>query len=143
MKTLFVALTCFISFAQAADRPVTLTMNDKNIKWGPCPEIFPQGCQIGVLHGSPEKKNTDVFLKVPSDYTLPAHTHTSPEHMTMISGNLEVKFKGEEKKNLTPGTYAFGPAEHPHQAKCMSKEACVLFISFDEPIDAKPFTGSM
>ncbi|MBA2404456.1 MAG: DUF4437 domain-containing protein [Bdellovibrionales bacterium] len=143
MKIFLVALTCFISLAQAADKPITRTMNDKNIKWGPCPEIFPQGCQLGLLHGSPEKKNTDVFLKLPPNYNLPAHTHTSAEHMTMVSGNLEVQFKDEKKIVLTPGTYAFGPAEHAHQAKCTSKDSCVLFISFDEPIDAKAYTGTI
>lgn len=143
MKFLMIALVCLTSYAQAADKPVSYTINDKAIKWGPCPDIFPQGCEISVLHGSVEKKNTDVFFKVPGNYSIPAHTHSSAEHMTLVSGNLEVKYKDEAKVNLKPGSYAFGPAKHPHEAKCTSNDPCVLFISFDDPIDAKPYNGKL
>lgn len=143
MKFLLITLAFTFSLAHAADNPITHTMNDKTLKWGPCPDIFPKGCEISVLHGSPEKKNTDVFFKVPSNYSIPAHTHTSAEHMTLISGNLEVKYKGTAKVVLKPGHYAFGPAKHPHEAKCTSKDTCVLFISFDEPIDAELYKGKI
>jgi quercetin dioxygenase-like cupin family protein len=143
MKVLMIALVCVTSIVHAADKPVTHTMNDKTIQWGPCPDIFPKGCEISILHGSPEKKNTDVFFKVPANYSIPAHTHTSAEHMTLISGNLEIKYKDAAKVELKPGSYAFGPAEHAHEAKCTSNDSCVLFISFDEPIDAKLFKGKL
>lgn len=39
---------------------------------------------------------------------------------------------------LRPGTYAYGPAHLPHVATCLSKEPCVLFIAFVEPVDAIP-----
>lgn len=141
-KFLFLILS-IASIAHATDRPVAKTINDKDLKWGPCPEIFPKGCEIGVLHGDPAKKGTDVYLRVPAKYEIPAHTHTSAEHMTLVSGNLEVKYKGERPMTLQVGSYAFGPAQHAHRATCTSNEACVLFISFDEPIDAKAYTGKL
>lgn len=143
MKVLLISLSFLISFAHAADIPVAHTINDKTLQWGPCPDIFPKGCEISVLQGNPEKKNTDVFFKVPANYLIPAHTHTSAEHMTLVSGKLEVKYKDTAKVVLRPGSYAFGPAEHAHQAKCTSKDSCVLFISFDEPIDAKLYNGKL
>lgn len=144
MKTLILLMPLLISFAQATtERPVVTTMNDKNIKWSPCPEIFPKGCEMGVLHGDPKKRETDIYLRVPGNYVIPAHTHTSAEHMTLVSGDLEVKYKGEESMKLKQGSYAFGPSQLAHQAKCTSREACVLFISFDEPIDAKAYTGNL
>ena len=143
MKIFILSLLLITSLAQAGEKSVTRTMNDKDLKWGPCPEIFPKGCEIGVLHGSPDKKGADVYLRVPGNYVIPPHTHTSAEHMTLVSGNLEVKYKGEDTFTLKPGSYAFGPAKLAHQAKCTSEESCVLFISFDEPIDAKTYNGTL
>ena len=143
MKFLIIFLSLVTTAFAAADKPVVRTMNDAHIKWGPCPELFPKGCEIGVLHGDPAKKETDVYLRVPAQYDIPAHTHTSAEHMTLISGTLDVKYKGEAEVTLKPGTYAYGPAGHAHQAKCEGPEACVLFISFDEPVDAKAYTGKL
>ncbi len=143
MKALILALICFTQYAQASEMPLTFRMDDKSIQWGPCPDIFPKGCEISVLQGSPEKKNTDVFFKVPAGYSIPPHSHTSAEHMTLVSGVLEVKYKDADKVVLRPGAYAFGPAKHPHEANCTSKDSCVLFISFDEPIDAKAYRGEI
>lgn len=141
MKILIFSLLLITSLAQAAEKPVAKTMDDKDLKWGPCPEIFPKGCEISILHGAPDKPGADVYLRVPGSYIIPAHTHTSAEHMTLVSGNLEVKYKGENPLTLKKGSYAYGPPKHPHKAKCTSQEPCVLFISFDKPIDAMSFNG--
>ena len=139
----FIFSLLIISVAHAGEKSVNRTINDKDLKWGPCPEIFPKGCEIGVLHGTPDKKGADVFLRVPGNYVIPPHSHTSTERMTLVIGNLELKYQGENAFTLKPGSYAFGPAKLAHQAKCMGEEACVLMISFDEPIDAKAYQGTL
>lgn len=143
MPVFFMLAFCFCSFALAADRPLAKTIADKDISWGPCPKIFPQGCEIGVLQGDPQKKDTDIFLRVPGSYIIPPHSHTSAEHIVLIAGNLEVKYQGHATINLKPGTFAYGPAKLAHQAKCIGAETCVLFISFDLPIDALPYQGQL
>ncbi len=47
-----------------------------------------------------------------------------------------VQYDGQEAIILTPGTYAYGPPQLPHSAICQSEEPCVLFIAFEEPVDA-------
>ena len=143
MKSFFMLVFCFTSFAQAATGPHTTSLSDQNLKWGPCPEIFPKGCEMSVLHGDPGKKGADIFLRVPSNYIIPPHSHTSAEHINLVSGNLEVKYKGEEPMTLKQGSYAYGPAGHAHEAKCTSQEACVLSIGFEKPIDAKAYKGKL
>lgn len=133
---LLLAFSMF-GLAQAAkEMPMSRTPNDPSLKWGPCPDIFPQGCQISVLHGDPAKPETDVYLKFPSKYSVPAHSHTSPEHMTLVSGELKVQYEGQEPVIAKPGTYLYGPSKAPHKATCQSSTDCVLFISFDSKIDA-------
>lgn len=46
--------------------------------------------------------------------------------------------RGQEAVVLRRGTYAYGPAKAVHQARCVSDEASVLFIAFEEPVDATP-----
>lgn len=143
MPTFILLIFSILTFAHGADKPMSKNFKDKDLKWGACPEIFPKGCEIGVLHEGPQKKQTDVYLRVPGNYVIPPHSHTSAEHMTLVSGNLDVKYKGENVLNLKQGSFAYGPARHPHEAKCVSSEPCVLFISFDEPIDAISYKGEL
>ena len=137
------ATACASVAAQtAASAPVSHSA-DSALPWGPCPPIFPEGCQIGVLHGDPAAPNADIFLRVPAGLGLPAHTHTSAERMILVSGELRVKYLGAPSVTLKPGHYAYGPAALPHDATCISTETCTLFIAFEGPVDAIAFDGSV
>lgn len=117
---------------------VTSTFKDAQLKWGPCPPFIPAGCEIAVLHGDPAKGNFDVFFKVPANFTIPQHWHTSAERMVLVSGKLLVKYDGQDAVTLKPGMYAYGPAKLPHQATCAKGDPCVLFIAFESALDAFP-----
>jgi quercetin dioxygenase-like cupin family protein len=147
---LFSALLCALalagSYAQAqvpAQEPATTqTADDPKLQWGPCPAFLPKGCGIAVLHGDPAKDNVDVFFKVPAKSTIPLHWHTSAERMVLVAGELHVTYDGQKKAVLKPGTYAYGPAKHPHDGYCASNKPCVLFIAFESPLDAVHVEGT-
>jgi quercetin dioxygenase-like cupin family protein len=152
MFTISKKITCIVLVAglssslyaeKPKDRPLPTTAQAKDLKWGPCPDIFPKGCEVGVLNGDPAKGKSDVFLRVPANYKFPPHTHTSAEHIVILSGKMSLKYKGQESKTLSPSTYAYGPAEHPHEASCVSKEKCLIFIGFDGPVDASSYSGKL
>ncbi len=126
----------------AQPAPITRSVSSA-LQWGPCPAIFPKGCQIAVLNGDPSKPNADVFLRVPSGYTIPAHSHTSAERMILVEGKLTVRYKGAAAAVLTPGRYAYGPASLPHEGRCAGGKRCTLFIAFEGPVDAIPYVGSL
>lgn len=127
-----------VAAGPAPEASVSHTIQDPALKWGPCPEFLPKGCAIAVLHGDPAKANVDVFFKVPAGSTIVSHRHTSPERMVLVSGTLEVTYDGQPPARLTPGTYAYGPADKPHRATCAAGDPCVLFIAFESPLDAIP-----
>ncbi len=141
---LFIFLAFLPAFFLAQDAQsmkedaVVRTVDDEDIQWGPCPEFMPAGCEIAVLHGNPEKANADILFRVPANTDIPNHTHTSAERMILISGEMEIAYEGEEKQMLSAGSYAYGPAGKPHTAKCGDQGPCVLFIAFEEPLDAFP-----
>ncbi len=125
-----------------ADEPaLALTFKDPSLKWGPCPDFIPKGCEIAVIHGDPSKPNVDVFFKVPGGFTIPNHTHTSAERMVLVSGTLDVTYEGQASTRLKKGTYAYGPAKKAHKAVCAKGDPCVLFIAFESPLDAMPVEG--
>ena len=130
--------------AQSTPRALALarSVGDADLQWGPCPEFFPAGCQIAALHGDPAKPNADVFFRVPAQYDLPAHWHTSPERMVLVAGELHVTYDGQQPAILKPGMYAYGPAKAVHRGRCVSSEPCVLFIAFEGPVDATPVPGA-
>lgn len=135
LATCVIALALAGAEARAQTAPVTHTVNSA-LQWGPCPPIFPKGCQIAVLNGDPAKPNADVFLRVPGGYAIPAHSHTSAERMVLVEGRLTVHYQGAPKGELTPGAYAYGPAGLPHEATCAGDKPCTLFIAFEGPVDA-------
>lgn len=114
------------------------TFKDAQLKWGPCPDFIPKGCEIAVLHGDPSKNNADVFFKVPGGFSIPEHWHSSAERMVLVSGELRVTYEGQDPVTLKPGMYAYGPAKRPHKADCAKGDPCVLFIAFESAVDAHP-----
>jgi quercetin dioxygenase-like cupin family protein len=126
----------------AQEAPLSWTVQDANLKWGPCPPFLPKGCGIAVLHGDPAQRNVDIFFKVPANASIPRHWHTSAERMVLVSGELHVTYDGHKTAVLKPGTYAYGPAKLPHTAECKNAGPCVLFIAFESPLDAIPGNGA-
>lgn len=118
------------------ENSILKSIDDTSLNWGPCPPFIPEGCKAAVLQGDLAVPNTDVVFKFEGGLDLPNHWHNSAERMILLSGELEVTYKGESKKIMKKGNYAYGPAKKPHTAKCISKKPCVLFVGFVEPVDA-------
>ena len=143
-QSLLLAILCllpFILLAQnnSAGEPAHIhSAEDKDLQWVPCPDFMPESCRISVLQGNPENPNADVFFKLQGNTSVPEHTHTSAERMILISGKLEVNYEGQQPEVMTEGVYGYGPPEKKHSASCVSEEPCILFIAFEEPVDAFP-----
>lgn len=136
--------------ARAALPPVTgepaftRTTDDPRVEWGPCFEWMPEGCELAVVQAvDPAGRNADAFFKLPPGSTVVEHWHTSAERMVLLSGVMEVEYEGQDPVRLSPGTYAYGPAGLPHQTHCLPEggESCILFIAFEDPIDAIDVRG--
>jgi len=142
--SLFFLLAIFslnLSYSQMSDtdseeKSVLKSFKDKTLEWGDCPPFMPEGCNIAVLHGDPSKTDSDVLFKVNGKSSIPNHWHNSHERMVLLTGKMEVTYKGETAKVMHVGDFAFGPAKKPHSAKCLSKAPCILYIGFGEPVDA-------
>lgn len=136
IKTVLLLVTSTNVFA--SDQALVISTEDKSLEWGACPAFIPEGCEIAVLQGDPAKDNVDIFFKVPGDFTIPYHMHTSQERMVLVSGELEVTYDNHETATIKKGDFAYGPAKLPHKAYCKKGEDCILYIGFIAPLDAIP-----
>jgi len=136
LTVLAFVLGSMLTVVQAAEPALAFNDDDKVLQWGPCPAFIGKGCEISVLHGDPAKDNLDIFFKVPSDFAIPHHWHTSAERMVLVSGKMKVTYDNQTSETLEVGTYAYGPAKRPHTAYCEKGDPCILFIAFEEPLDA-------
>lgn len=137
------ALLVISSVALAQERALALDAQDPGLQWGPCPSLLPKGCSLAVLHGDPARPNADVFLKIPGKASIAPHIHTSAERMILVAGRMRLAYTGQKPALLRPGSYAYGPANKPHAAVCVSSEPCILFIAFEAPIDIKAASMDM
>jgi len=124
--------------ALADEKAFSWTHDDPELEWMDCPPFMPEGCGLAVLQGRPTEYNADVFFRLRAGTTAPRHWHTSAERMVLIAGELRIGYDDQDPVVMEPGTYAYGPAELPHDASCVSDDDCVLFIAFEEPVDANP-----
>ena len=134
LSIIVICLTISLSMT-GQEQSVVKSIDNKTLEWGGCP--LPMDCNVTVLHGDISKSNADVFFKIPSNTEIPLHSHKSAERMVLISGKLEIIYEGEEKNIVKAGSYMYGPPNKPHRGKCISKKPCVIFIAFNEPVDAK------
>ncbi len=136
LAVLAFVVSSMLSALQADEPALAFNHDDKSLQWGPCPAFIGEGCEISVLHGDPAKNNLDILFKVPSDFAIPHHWHTSAERMVLVSGKMVVTYDNQKSETLEVGTYAYGPSKRPHTAYCEKGDSCVLFIAFEEPLDA-------
>jgi hypothetical protein len=77
--------------------------DDSALQWGPCPDFFPEGCELAVIQGDPADLNADVLLRLPPNSTADHHWHTSRERMVLLAGEMEVDYDGQDPVTLEKG----------------------------------------
>jgi quercetin dioxygenase-like cupin family protein len=81
----------------------------------------PGNYQMAVLYGDPSKAEFYVVrLKVPANWTFPAHTHPMRENLTVISGTfyagIGTKMDKTKVAAYPAGSFISLPAKLPHYA---------------------------
>jgi quercetin dioxygenase-like cupin family protein len=133
-----IALMALAAPTEAQDSPISLTADDPSLEWFPCGDFIPEDCQATILRLGPDGSNSDVLYRIPANMPLPAHWHTSQERMILISGEFHIDYEGHLPLVMRAGSYAWGPPQVPHTARCGNQGTCLLFVAFVEPPDGFP-----
>jgi quercetin dioxygenase-like cupin family protein len=92
------------------------------VTWQPAPDAFPAGAHFCVLHGDPSAAGRvfTVRLRASHGYVFAPHSHPHDEHVTVISGALQLgegaTLDRTRTRTLGPGGYAFLPRDQFHYA---------------------------
>jgi quercetin dioxygenase-like cupin family protein len=110
--------------ALAASTPTVMVAGQE--RWAPQPGNF----SMAVLYGDPSKSGFYVVrLKVPPNWSFPAHTHPQRENVTVISGTFYAGIGRKLNKNAVQaypaGSFVSLPANIPHYALTRSSPAVV------------------
>ena len=110
------ALVSQASWAQGHADHIMVSPND--LKWADVPSL-PPGAKIAVIEGPMnEAQPFTVRLKFPANYKIPAHSHPAIEHVTVISGTLNIgtgdKLDQKKTKALSRGSVAIMPPKTNH-----------------------------
>ena len=81
-----------------------------DLKWVDVPSL-PPGAKIAVIEGPLNEAVPSTFrLRFPADYKIPAHWHPAIEHVTVISGTINIgvgeKLDAAKTKPLPAGSVA-------------------------------------
>ena len=96
--------------------------NSDDLNWGPAPAIFPPGAMFAVVQGDPSAPGEifTVRLRFPNGYILPAHTHPTDEHITVLQGTFGLGFgtvfSAEDLKLIQPNGFITAQKNMPHFA---------------------------
>ena len=130
---------CSLAFAMD-ETPVAkaehVMFSGADLKWGEAPPSLPAGAKLAVLEGDPGKPGFfAIRLQMPAGYKIPAHTHPTDEHLTVISGTCNFgmgpKYDDATAKEMPAGAYAVMPAGMQHFAG--SKSGCVVQVNSTGP----------
>ena len=107
--------------AAAAPSSNVIVAHAPTLTWAPGPPSLPPGAEFVLLEGNPaEAVPLTLRLKFPANYRIPPHWHSVIEHVTVLSGTLNVAM-GEQASYtggtaLTAGSFAAMPAKMVHSA---------------------------
>jgi len=150
VKQKFATLNCvlallFIAGIAWAQSESHMMVKPGDLKWADVPAL--PGAKIAVIEGPLDKEAPITFrIKFPADYKIPAHWHPTTEHVTVISGTMNLgtgdKLDLAKTSPLPVGGFAIMPAKMHHFG--WTKEETVVqvhgtgpwAINFVDPADA-------
>lgn len=101
LASVLLAFASLVALAQAADKPADhVFFAPKDLKWTDVPSL-PKGAKAALLEGPMNEPGPFMIrIKFPANYKVPPHWHNNIEHITIISGtlNMGIGDKFDQKK---------------------------------------------
>ena len=105
------------------------------VEWQPLKlEGLPPGIEIATLRGDLGKGGGEILLRLPANYTVPNHSHTSDELYVWLKGAFTYIAADGKQAEIDGPAYISLPGNTPHALKCHS-EPCVLYVRYGRPFD--------
>src|SRR6266403_6075985 len=81
---------------------------------------LPTCLTVAVQRGDPSKGSAALMLKFAPGCVVPWHWHTAGEQLVLVSGKGTAEMKDGKPAGMSPGDYAYLPANSIHQFKAVT-----------------------
>jgi hypothetical protein len=116
-----------------------VVMPASNVKWTDLDPTGAPGVKIADLWGDHAKGAFGAFIKLPSGFEAPLHTHTNAMKLAIVSGTYIQAPEGKPEFRLGPGSYLMQPGgNYRHTTSCDKASDCVFFVESKGKFDLKP-----
>ena len=123
----------------AASRLVVMPAGD--LKWADLDPTGAPGVKIADLWGDHTKGAFGAFIKFPSGFKAPLHTHTNDYKIVVVSGTFIQGPEGKPEFRLGPGSYLMQPGgNYKHTTSCEGE--CLFLVQSTGKFDLKPVTAA-
>jgi len=114
-------------------------VNVDKVVWAPLAvKGLPKGGEIAVLRGDLSKGDAEILLRLPKNYKVPNHTHTSDELYVWLAGAFTlIAHDGTRTKFTGPAYISFPGNAPPHGLECGGAGQCVLYLKYSRPFDIR------
>ena len=89
-------------------------------------KMLPKAVRIAVLHGDLATEPSALQVKLPANDKIPWHYHPLDEVVVGVQGQFEVTTHTGQVLTVGTGQFMVMPAKMVHQARCASREDCVI-----------------
>src|SRR5436190_12221571 len=98
LTSLLLPLCCSLltdaSQAASAPEPAS-TVQFIRPKWEPCLPFVPKGCEVALVKGDFTRGGSQIVYRMPANFSVPAHWHTSAERMVVMAGKIRMTYDGK------------------------------------------------
>lgn len=105
------------------------------VEWQPLKlEGLPPGIEIAALRGDLAEGGGEILLRLPANYTVPNHSHTSDELYVWLKGPFTYIAGNGKQVEIDSAAYISLPGNTPHALKCHD-EPCIFYVRYGRPFD--------
>jgi len=105
------------------------------LEWQPLTlEGLPPGAEVATLRGDLGKGGAEILVRVPANYTVPNHSHTSDELYVWLKGGFTYIAADGKQVEMGSPAYISLTGNTPHALKCQG-EPCIFYLRYSRPFD--------
>lgn len=96
----------------------------------------PEGAEIAILRGDFKMGPTEAVVRLPANYTFPAHSHPITETYVWIQGDFSYVNADGKTVDMKAPTFISLPENVPHALTCKD-QPCMFYVRYEKPFEVK------